>query len=262
MSSVLWRDLSPEAKEDCSLRFHRLRRKDIGALNADEFMLFAQWLCKEHSGASAKTMKPCADGFDFALQQPNGDNEFLRVYSEQGQAAAFTLYELLETLRGSSIKRIHIYQRHPLSGDAQRMRREFPLAFEVLDMDGLIGRLSDVQRAAARGRGAMLPIAKKRAPIRLPKFLMRDDLESADTSKAIEPVVISPQSTVPNVIHQRRLTPERHNQLEPPLGSKRKPKRKSGRVWIETALVVAVVIMFWMFIGLLALMAFENAARG
>ena len=39
-------------------------------------------------------------------------------------------------------------------------------------------------------------------------------------------------------------------------------RKQSDRVWIETALVVAVVIMFWVFIGLLALMAFENMTRG
>jgi len=206
MSPVLWRDLSPEAKHDYSSRFRRLHHEDIGTLNAEDFVLFAQWLCKEHSGASATTMTSCLGGFDFALRQSNGDNEFLRVYSEQGQAAAYTLYELLETLKGSSIKRIRIYQRHPLSSDAQRMRREFPLAFEVLDVEGLAGRLGDIQRAAARGGGAMLPIAKKR----------------------------------------------------PPIQSKRKP----DRIWIETALVVVVVIMFWVFIGLLALMAFENAMKG
>lgn len=166
---MLWRNLTASEQRELSRRFIRLSPDQLSALGEEEFCLFAQWLYGRSFKLMASNVVDCAGGFDFTYEFPDGSKEFLRVYPNERVPIAM-LHDVLMTAEGHSYKKLRIYMRAIRPKAASQLEREFPLTFEVIDLDRLRRRLADEQR-----RYDLEKIAKVRPA---PSRSLRDRLRS------------------------------------------------------------------------------------
>jgi hypothetical protein len=141
--SLLWAGLDPADRLLASGRFLQLSRDEIAGLGDQEFCLFAQWLYGRNREDAAQGVA-VGDGFaDFAYPAPNGKQDLLRVYVAARVPVAM-IDDVLQA--GQGRHRVSVYMRAKKGAASARLAQEFPLAFEVVDIDGLADRVEDARR--------------------------------------------------------------------------------------------------------------------
>lgn len=142
---ALWRTLTPGEQRELSKRFIQLPPDELSAFADGDFYLFVQWLYGRSFKLMASDAVECRGGVDFTYEFPDGSKEFLRVYPNDRIPIAM-LHDVLATAEGHSYQKIHIYMRSAKPKAASQLQQEFPLTFEVVDLNGLCRRLADEQR--------------------------------------------------------------------------------------------------------------------
>jgi len=144
MATQLWRDLKPSEQTRLSNQFVQLDPAGLAGLPDDQFYMFAQWIYGRQTGAAAQAIEVSSGLADFTFRLEDGKTELLRVYATE-QVPMAMLYAVLKSVEGRGYEKVSLYLRARKSTAEARLQQEFPMDFEVVDIDGLRAWLTEIQ---------------------------------------------------------------------------------------------------------------------
>jgi hypothetical protein len=160
VSIPLWDSLSQGERYRHLCRFLHLDPSRIASLSNVEFALLMQWIF-ELRALKTTAVEHKSSRLDFVLVNTRYNrHEFARVFYRERGVPINALPELLNHLKGTHFKRMHVFTVGTFSKAQQRTQSEFPLALKIKegkDLQRYVREAQHIYRQQLERRGSPRP---------------------------------------------------------------------------------------------------------
>lgn len=142
----LWRELPRSEYYRHLSRFMDMDPKEISSLDVWEFALLMQWIFEQHE-LETQHIDQRGRRLDLGLRnRKQGWDELAMIYFGAEDIPARALWELLTKLRETPVKRVYLGTTGAFTSAHKRLQQEFPLFLDMVEKEGLKGRLRQAQQ--------------------------------------------------------------------------------------------------------------------